>query len=141
VALVAPPQDWIDYGTGEKRSADSCDLTARGFIGRFAHKAYWGTGSVTTGVAAALPGTVVNDIVRMSAAAAGVFRIGHPTGTIRVDIELRPSNSADGYEIRRGELLRTARKLMDGLVYVAAGRLTPGALRDTRSIPEWWTFV
>lgn len=130
-------QDWIDYGTGEKRSADSCDFATRGFIGRAAHKAYWGTGSITTGVAAALPGTVVHDVVRKTAVDAGVFRIGHPSCVIRVDIELHPSTSADGYEVRRGELLRTARKLMDGLVYVASDRLTaPARLRDTRAIPN-----
>jgi len=42
--------------------------------------------------------------------------------------------------VRRAELLRTARKLMDGRVYVAAGRLAMGTpLHDNKSLPEWWT--
>lgn len=142
VSLVAPPQDWIDYDTREKRKAESCDFVARGFNRHWVHKAYWGTGSICTGVAAALPGSVVNNVARKKALASGVFRIGHPTGTIVVKIELSQSRGPNSYEVRRGILVRTARKLMDGLVYVSTDRLaTPAPLPDTRSVPEWWTFV
>jgi NADPH-dependent curcumin reductase CurA len=44
------------------------DPYVRGRInGRFVHKAYCATGSVATGVAAALPGTVVSDFSREKA--------------------------------------------------------------------------
>jgi methylitaconate Delta-isomerase len=142
VSLVAPPQDWIDYATREKRAADSCDFVVRGFAAHRAHKAYFGTGSACIAVAAALPGSVVHDVTRKQAIESGVFRLGHPTGTIRVEAELAQSHGSGSYEVRRAELLRTARKLMDGRVYVSADRLRKGTpLHDSQSLPEWWTHA
>jgi len=91
-------------------------------------------------VAAALPGSDVHDVTRQQALESGIFRLGHPTGTIRVEAELTQPEGSVGYQVRRAELLRTARKLMDGRVYVAAGRLAMGTpLHDNKSLPEWWT--
>lgn len=126
VSLVAPPQGWIDYATREKRAADNCDFVVRGSAVRRAHQAYFGTGSACTAVAAALPGTVVNDVTRKHAIESGVFRLGHPTGTITVEAAVTQSEGTDGYQVRQAQLPRTARKLMDGRVYVSADRLRAG---------------
>ncbi len=94
----------------------------RGFTVQAFTKAYWGTGSVTTGVAAAVTGTVVNDLVRPSAAETRHIRIAHPSGTIDVDIDV--ARRADGtFEVKRAALLRTARKLMEGTVFVPLERV------------------
>ena len=77
-------------------------------------------------VAAALPGSDVHDVTRQQALESGIFRLGHPTGTIRVEAELTQPEGSVGYQVRRAELLRTARKLMDGRVYVAAGQARHG---------------
>lgn len=117
VSLVSKPQEWITYDERKLRPADDCDLTARGFTMQLAHKAYWGTGSVCTGVAAALPGSVVHEVTRKRAVESRFFRIAHPVGTVDVSIELAKAQEGGGYEVSKAQLFRTARKLMDGLVF------------------------
>ena len=119
VSLVSPAQAWTTYDERKDRSAADCDFTARGFTMQLAHKAYWATGSVCTGVAAALPGTVVNEVARKEAVESGRFRIAHPVGTIDVEILLDKPEGAAGYTVKKAQLLRTARKLMEGTVYPA----------------------
>lgn len=116
IALVGPAADWAAFGSGTVRSASECDLVARGFTVGLAHKAYWGTGSVCTGVAAVLPGSVVNEVTRPEAAAGGTVRIGHPSGVAQVEVEVDLASLS----VTRGALVRTARKIMDGAVYVPA---------------------
>lgn len=119
VSLVSPAQPWTTYDECKERSANDCDFTARGFTMQLVHKAYWATGSVCTGVAAALPGTVVHEVARKEALEAGRFRIAHPVGTIDVEIALSELQGTKGYAVKKAQLLRTARKLMDGTVYPA----------------------
>jgi 2-methylaconitate cis-trans-isomerase PrpF len=54
--------------------------------------------------------------------ARGRYRIAHPSGTIEVEIAIG-TNDAGGIEVTRAALLRTARKLMDGTVYVPRDRV------------------
>lgn len=118
ISLVSPAADWAAFGTGNTRKASECDLVARGFTVGLAHKAYWGTGSICTGVAAVLPGSVVNQVTRPEAAAQGRVRIGHPSGVVEVEVEVDPTSLT----VTKGALVRTARKIMDGTVYVPAQR-------------------
>lgn len=91
-------------------------LIWRGYsLGAFT-KAYWGTGSVCTGVVAATPGTVINDLVRRSALDSGTFRIAHPSGVITVDIAI--DRAAGGHTV-----VRKARRIMFGHVEVPADRV------------------
>jgi methylitaconate Delta-isomerase len=122
VSLVSGPQDWATFGYAVPRRADECDLTGRGFTVQAFTKAYWGTGSVCTGVAAAIPGTVVNDVVRPTAVTEGRFRIAHPSGTINVDIQIDTTSIGEP-RVSKAALLRSARKLMGGQVYVPVDRV------------------
>jgi 2-methylaconitate cis-trans-isomerase PrpF len=84
VSLVSGSQDWRTFGYNVPRQADECDFMARGFSLHAFTKAYWGTGTITTGVAAALPGTTVHALARPEAIERGRFRIAHPSGTVEV---------------------------------------------------------
>lgn len=121
IVLVSPAQPWVEYGSRLNRGADDCDFTARSVSARFAHKAYPVTGSVCTGVAAALRGSVVHDVVRPRDGEGGRYRLAHPSGTIDVVIEL----NQDGSEVvvRKGAVIRTARRLLEGFVYASKERL------------------
>jgi len=119
VLLVGPAASWASFGTGRVRHADECDLVARGFTMGLVHKAYWATGSICTGVAAVIPNSVVHDVVSAEAACSGRVRIGHPSGVVEVQVEVDP----DTLSVTRGALLRTARKIMDGTVYVPADKV------------------
>lgn len=119
VSLVAPASTWSSFGTEKVRAASECDMVARGFSIGLAHKAYWGTGSICTGVAAVLPGSVVNEATRPEAAAAGRIRIGHPSGIVEVEVDV----DTDTFTVKKAALLRTARKIMDGTIYVPTNRV------------------
>jgi methylitaconate Delta-isomerase len=114
--LVYPPVDYINFDTGKKVTANSYDL--KGFI-RFAgavHRAYSGTGSVCTAVAAMIDGTVVNEIISAAAKKAEVIRIGHPSGIMEDEIKVEKDGA--NYKILRAAYGRTARRIMEGYIYL-----------------------
>lgn len=124
VALMSAPQDWKTFGFGVERQAGECDIMGRGYSLEAFTKAYWGTGSVCTGVVAATPGTVVNDLVRGSAIETGVIRIAHPSGVLSVEIGLDcGTGGGTDATVRKAALLRTARRMMLGTSEVPTDRV------------------
>ena len=112
VGFVCPPIGYTD-GSGRVWAPDSYDITGRLFsMGKMIH-AYMGTGTVCTMVAANIPGTVVNEIVapRLGECITEL-KIGHPFGLIDVSAKLE-----DG-QVKSATIGRTARRLMEGWVYV-----------------------
>ena len=120
LGIVAPPKDWTEYGTQKKHKADECDFNARSTLAGQVHKAYMASGSVCTGLAALLPGTVVNQVSRTRGKEAKI-RIGHPSGLLEVEIAYE--KEGDNYAVKRAALIRTARRLMEGEVFAAIDRL------------------
>ncbi|MDM0072670.1 PrpF domain-containing protein [Variovorax sp. J31P207] len=131
--IVGPPREWLLYGTRELRSADSCDLVARCVIDGGMHKAFPGTGAIPTAIAAALEGTVVHDVTRVAAHRTGTYAIGHPSGTLTVDVALGDSDA--GVEVRQASLVRTARRLFEGTVFVEPSRLSWTPARPSTAEP------
>jgi hypothetical protein len=116
VACVAPPQAYTTI-TGETVAASQCDLLARTKALAVMHKAYAVTGGICVSAAALIEGTVVNDIVGDRAKASGTVRVGHPSGVSEFAIGV--SRSASGaFELTRAVIAGTARRIMDGHVYV-----------------------
>lgn len=109
---VAEPRSFRDYMTGEVIAAADVDLLGRRVIlpPPRLHKAFAATGAVCTGVAARLPGTVVHAVTRPPTD--GIVRIGHPTGVFPVRVSV-----TDG-QVTEASFSRTARRIMDGTVYV-----------------------
>jgi len=114
VSVIAPT-DYTNYMTKTTVRADEVSFVARRVGGPppRLHKAFAATGAVCTAVAANLPGTVVHQVTRRFDD--HVVRIGHPTGVFPVITRI----NADG-EITEAAYTRTARRIMDGTVYVAA---------------------
>jgi 2-methylaconitate cis-trans-isomerase PrpF len=73
--------------------------------------------AVATGAAAGIPGTIVNEVVRRGCGDGGVIRIGHPTGVIEIDARVQTRGRTP--TLARAAVLRTARRIMDGTVYVS----------------------
>jgi 2-methylaconitate cis-trans-isomerase PrpF len=115
IAFISPP---TSYSTPKgKVDASEVDIIARMTALQKLHKAYAVTGAVCLGTAAKLQGTIVNDIYRqVQPNNPPTVRIGHPSGTIQVEIEIEKQNGQ--LELARAALARTARLLMDGYVYV-----------------------
>lgn len=117
VAWVARPLAYRS-SAGIEILADSIDVLARIMSMGKLHHAFTGTGSIALAAAAALPGTVVDEVARTLP---GVpTRIGHVSGTLSVGAEL---SRADGqWRFDKAVLSRSARCLMSGWVHVPGTR-------------------
>lgn len=114
IAFVSPPREHVVAG-GKTITSSEVDLIARGVsMGRL-HHAYEVTGSIATAVAAAIPGTVVNEIARLDAPSSQLVRIGHASGVIEVTVRQQAN---EPQEIVSATLGRTARLIMDGTAYL-----------------------
>ena len=113
--LVSPPADYADFTTGRTIGAQSVDFVARLLFMLKMHKAYAVTGTVCTGAAAKIPGTIVHDVARASSRTRSLTRIGHPAGVI--DIEAEVQSDGDVHLVR-ASVGRTARRIMEGYVFV-----------------------
>lgn len=116
VAFVAPPQSYTTI-RGVVVGVDDCDLIARTRALGVMHKAYAVTGGICLSTAAMIDGTVVHEVVAPRALESGIVRLGHPSGVSQFKIEIG-RNSAGEIEVRRSGVAGTARRLMDGYVYV-----------------------
>lgn len=101
-------------------------ISTRNFIPHRVHKTIGVLGAVSVATACALPGSVADGLAVLPPRGPGptTVDVEHPSGFFTVEIEV----IADGNSIAvsRSALLRTARKLMDGMVF-------PGPERD---VPE-----
>jgi len=115
--MVAEAKDYADMN-GLPCAAAGMDLRARlVFLGQ-CHESMAGTGSMATAAASRIRGSIVNAMLPSPGASARTLRIGHPLGVMTVTIDVEgidehglPRFSALGFS-------RTARRLMDGTVYV-----------------------
>jgi len=80
------------------------------------HKSYAATGAICTAGAAMIEGTVVHEMLGEAALESKEIRVGHPGGIIPVGAVIEKKGNA--YEYKEALVSRTARRLMDGYVYV-----------------------
>lgn len=115
IAFVTRPAEYT-AGSGKTISSGQIDLVGRLFsVNMKMIDAYMGTGAICTITAANTPGTIVNEIVH--GVPVSHLRIGHPWGVMDAyaDLDKRPDGT---YSLLSGNLDRTARRIMDGYVYV-----------------------
>ena len=79
-------------------------------------------GAVSVATACVLPGSVAAARQAAASPTSGTRRIEveHPTGFFTVEIDVGTGDGTGGRDVNRSALLRTARKLMRGEVYVPA---------------------
>ena len=116
VAVVGPATGFATIA-GDSIAAESIDIVARTKALGVIHKAYAITGGICTAAAAIIPGTVVNDILPKDAVKRGSVRVGHPSGIMEFDVALE-GDSEETYTLTKASVCRTARRIMDGYVYV-----------------------
>jgi hypothetical protein len=115
MAFVNEPQDYKAV-TGENIRKDDIDIVGRIMSMGTLHKAYAATGAICTTGAAKIEGTVLHELLSKGALEASEIRLGHPGGIIPVGTEVEKKGNS--YEYKEAVLGRTARRLMDGYVYV-----------------------
>jgi len=124
VVMVAPPATYQTTG-GAELPADRIDLTARMLSMGKCHRTMAGTAAICTAVAAAIEGTVVHEVTRNGAGAAGEVRIGHGAGVL--DIGVKAERRPEGWHVVSVSTFRNARRIMDGYVYVPSRYLDGSA--------------
>ena len=97
MTMVAPP-----------RSGGA--VSTRTFIPHRCHDAIGVLGAVSVATACLLPDTPASQVTDLEAVN-GIVTLEHPTGAFDAKVEL------DGQQVVRAGIIRTARKLMDGIVY------------------------
>ena len=116
IALVAPAQDCVS-ADGRTIRGDDLDLVVRVLSMGMVHHAIPGTAAIGIATAASIPGTLAAR--QRSRPAAGVLRIGHPSGVTEVAVDV--SCEAGHWRLDKAGMTRSARLLMDGVVCVRAG--------------------
>jgi len=111
IAMIGKPQDYEDFTTGKKIAAADVSFVSRLMYMQVLHKTYAGTGTVCTGVAAKIKGSIVAQLSG-DTESAPVVRIGHPAGVISLEVEV------DEHGVQRAAFARTARRIMEGYVFV-----------------------
>jgi methylitaconate Delta-isomerase len=118
LAMVAPPTAYVGHLDGATVAAEDVDLVARLLFMQISHKTYAGTSTVCTGVAARIPGTVVAEAARDDVRDRIELRIGHPAGVIETESDVVLAEPGRNHGVRRATLGRTARRILDGTVYL-----------------------
>ncbi|MDR3349812.1 MAG: 3-methylitaconate isomerase [Acidaminococcales bacterium] len=115
VAIVSPGADYMSI-SGRAVKASEVDLVARLVFMQRMHKTYPVTGTVCTGAAARVPGSIAWQVLADGAKGRVTVNIGHPGGVIAVESDADISGGQP--RMKRIGVYRTARRIMDGIVYV-----------------------
>ncbi len=116
VAFVSPAQSYNDFTTGKTIEESEVDFVSRLMFMQVIHKTYAGTGTICTGAAAKIEGTVVNQVmVEKEKGQEMTIKIGHPAGVI--DIDVAAHKEENEWVLDKAAINRTARRVMDGYCY------------------------
>jgi 4-oxalomesaconate tautomerase len=104
MSLIAPPTQGGAVGT-------------RTFIPHRVHEAIGVFGAVSVATTCVLPGSVADGVAQVATRGGAIsLDVEHPTGFFTIDMDV--AQNAAGLVVRRAALLRTARLLMRGQVFV-----------------------
>ena len=112
VSFVAPPR------TGH-------GISSRYLTPSRTHQAHAATGAICVASAAVAPDTVASEVARIDLGPKPlVVAVEHPAGQLEICLDIH--RTADGIEVASAGLVRTARLIFDGRIYVPAHTLEPG---------------
>ncbi len=116
IAMVSEPQEYKNVIGCCTVKAEESDFLSRLMFMQQMHKTYAGTSTVCTGVASRIPGTIVNEVCRPETIGNLDIRFGHPAGVIQTEASVELQGNE--YITTRATLGRTARRIMEGQVYL-----------------------
>lgn len=116
LVIASKKKDYKNYLNGEKITAKNIDFVSRVFYMQEMHKAHSATAAICTAVSAMMEGTVANRIMEEKTGEQRTIRIGHPSGIINVEIEMK--RRKNNYELQRAAMGRTSKRIMEGHVLV-----------------------
>jgi len=117
IVFIAPSQGFKTI-TGREIDKNEIDLVARAVAMGKIHKAFPVTGGIPAAAASAIPGSIIHKVVegRESESEGKKLIIGHPSG--KFDVEVKARQEGDQVHILSCTVGRTARKIMEGRVYI-----------------------
>lgn len=117
ISFIAPAQDY-ETATGAAIGKGAVSMLARVMAMGKMHKTFAITAGIPAAIGAVLPGSVVDQVVAggRPVPAEKEIVIGHPSGTM--DVKVKARFDKEGPTIVSCTVGRTARKIMDGTVYV-----------------------
>jgi 2-methylaconitate cis-trans-isomerase PrpF len=115
LAFVAPPKPYRKI-SGDVQPGEAIDLLAKIMSMGKMHRAYALTGAICTTIAAAVPDSLVNEVLSPAGRETGRVRLGHPSGII--DMSGRVTREGGEWRADKVSSTRTARRLMEGHVLV-----------------------
>ena len=101
---------------GKDVKKEDVDIVSRLLFMQKMHKTHPVTGTVCMSAAARIPGSIVNQALSGRGKESRKIFIGHPAGVIPVVSELETDKAS--YRLKTAAILRTARTIMDGQVYL-----------------------
>jgi 2-methylaconitate cis-trans-isomerase PrpF len=113
--VVSEPRDYRTF-TGMDVASGNIDIVSRLLFMLKTHQTHPVSGTVCLGAAARIPGSIAHAILSPAAKASRLIRIGHPAGVISVESETEVRDGA--IVLKRAAVSRTARRIMDGQVYI-----------------------
>jgi 4-oxalomesaconate tautomerase len=99
-------------------------IGTRSFIPHVCHQAIGVLAAVTVGTAAVLAGTVAHSVAALPDGGSPAVSVEHPSGEFTVRLEL---SAADPTRVAKSALIRTARLIMAGDVFIPRSTWHPGA--------------
>lgn len=109
----SPAVPMVCFITSPGSDDKDVNLISRNMFMQVMHKTYSGTCAVCTAVASKIPGSIPYACARQGG---GEFIIAHPAGSIGVSLDVLVKDGV--IEIKKAAFGRTARRIMEGFVYV-----------------------
>jgi hypothetical protein len=119
ISFIAPSQTFKTV-TGQEIGKEAISMVARVMAMGKMHKTFAITAGIPAAIGAVVPGSVVNQVVGSFSqrTAEREIIIGHPSGMMDVKVEARFDR--DQPSIVSCTVGRTARKIMEGKVYISS---------------------
>jgi len=114
IAVVAPPT--THQGVNGLIRAEAIDIVARIMSMQRTHRAYALTGAIALAAAASLPGTIIAEAAKIPSSNVTQIRLAHPAGSMNLEVFTAQTNGCK--QVLKIIAERTARRLMDGYVYI-----------------------
>lgn len=120
-SIVTKPKAYESYN-GKSIDGKDTDIVSRLIFMQKMHKTHPVTGTICMSAAARIPGSIVNRNLSERGKSGKTIIIGHPAGVIPVVSELE--NKDGEFELKEAAVIRTARIIMDGNVYLRVSKIT-----------------
>jgi 2-methylaconitate cis-trans-isomerase PrpF len=115
ISFVGPPQDH-QLVTGKEIKKGEIDFVARVMAMGKMHKTFAITASIPAAIASVIPGSVVYHSTGGPSTLERTVIIGHPSG--QIDVKVEAKKEGNQVHVLSCSIGRTARKIMEGRVYI-----------------------